>query len=166
MITEEEKYTVLAGIDVGSTTTKTVVLEEKSHTLLYSDYKRHHARQSHSVIAALQTLGEKFPGADILVAVTGSGSKPISEKLGVPYIQEVVANATALRSIYGEVGTAVELGGQDAKIIFFRKNQSTGALETADMRMNGSCAGGTGAFIDEIASVLNVPVEDFNALAA
>ncbi|MCD8046019.1 MAG: acyl-CoA dehydratase activase [Clostridiales bacterium] len=166
MTKEKEKYTVLAGIDVGSTTTKAVVLEEKSHTLLYSDYKRHHARQSYSVLAVLQTLGEKFPGADILVAVTGSGSKPISEKLGVPYIQEVVANATALRSIYGEVGTAVELGGQDAKIIFFRKNQSTGALETADMRMNGSCAGGTGAFIDEIASVLNVPVEDFNALAA
>lgn len=93
--------------------------------------------------------------------MTGSGAKPIAEQLGVPFIQEVAANAEALKSQYENIGTAIELGGQDAKMIFFREDENTGALNVADMRMNGSCAGGTGAFIDEIASVLKVPVGKF-----
>ncbi|MCD7766090.1 MAG: acyl-CoA dehydratase activase, partial [Lachnospiraceae bacterium] len=98
------------------------------------------------------------------VALTGSGGGEIAKLLGVPYIQEVVANSIALRSYYENVGTAIELGGQDAKMIFFHRD-ADGALNVSDMRMNGSCAGGTGAFIDEIATVLKTPVEEFNALA-
>ena len=98
--------------------------------------------------------------------MTGSGAKPIAEKLKLAFIQEVAANAEALKTLYPSIGTAIELGGQDAKMIFFREDASTHTVSVADMRMNGSCAGGTGAFIDEIASVLKIPVEDFNALAA
>ena len=78
--------------------------------------------------------------------------------MDVPFVQEVAANAIALQDKYESVGSAIELGGQDAKMIFFRREEGTGALQVADMRMNGSCAGGTGAFIDEIASVLKVSV--------
>ena len=157
--------TLSVGIDVGSTTTKIAVLNEDGG-LLYADYQRHHARQAESVRLALEQLEQRFPGAELRVALTGSGSRPLANALNVAYIQEVVANAAALRTRYDNVGTAIELGGQDAKIIFFRKDTRTGGIEVADMRMNGSCAGGTGAFIDEVASILNVPVEEFNALAA
>ncbi len=105
------------------------------------------------------------PRAGIRLALTGSGAAPIADKLGVPFVQEVVANACAVQALYPRTRCAIELGGQDAKMIFFRANETTGALDVADMRMNGSCAGGTGAFIDEIASVLNLPIEQFDAAA-
>ncbi|MCD7715977.1 MAG: acyl-CoA dehydratase activase [Lachnospiraceae bacterium] len=180
----------LVGIDVGSTTTKIVVVDEDTKQIIYSDYKRHNAAQVHSVCLALDLFLENRTGilekisecssgkseltkgdsakspADVRlrVALTGSGGGEIAKLLGVPYIQEVVANSIALRSYYENVGTAIELGGQDAKMIFFHRD-ADGALNVSDMRMNGSCAGGTGAFIDEIATVLKTPVEEFNVLA-
>ncbi len=154
------------GIDVGSTTTKITALDMKTHRVVHSDYQRHHADQVKSVSDALWKLYGRFPDAQFHLALTGSGAKRLGDALGVPYVQEVVANSIALRSKYADVGTAIELGGQDAKIIFFRKDAATGELEAADMRMNGSCAGGTGAFIDEVAAILNVSIEEFDALAA
>ena len=162
---KKEPEKLLIGIDVGSTTTKIAAVDPENGTLLYSDYRRHHADQVQSIICALEALKEKYPDTLLQAGMTGSGAKPIAEQLRLPSIQEVAANAEALKSRYGEIGTAIELGGQDAKMIFFRKDENTGALTVADMRMNGSCAGGTGAFVDEIASVLKVPVEEFNALA-
>ena len=156
---------LLAGIDVGSTTTKIAAVDPENGEVVYSDYRRHHANQVQSIIRVLEGFQEKFPGVKIEPALTGSGAKPIAEKLKIPFIQEVAANALALRKKYPSVRTAIELGGQDAKIIFFRKDEKTGDLNVADMRMNGSCAGGTGAFIDEVASILKVPVEELNALA-
>lgn len=156
---------LLVGIDVGSTTTKIVVVDPEQGKILYSDYRRHHAKQLKSVIRAVEELSRRFCENTLRIALTGSGAKPIAEKTDVPFVQEVAANAMALRNRYKNVGSAIELGGQDAKMIFFRKEEKTGELQVADMRMNGSCAGGTGAFIDEIASVLKVPVEEFNALA-
>lgn len=153
------------GIDVGSTTTKICALDAQSHDLLHTSYERHGAHQAESVRAALQTLQRLFPQATPRIALTGSGAAPIADKLGVPFVQEVVANACAVQALYPRTRCAIELGGQDAKMIFFRANEITGALDVADMRMNGSCAGGTGAFIDEIASVLNIPIEQFNAAA-
>ena len=154
-----------AGIDVGSTTTKIVILDQENN-LLFSDYARHHASQEASVIRALQMAAEALPGCRLRIAMTGSGAKPIADALGVPFVQEVVANAIALKKEFPNVRTAIELGGQDAKMIFFRRDTNTGELIVSDMRMNGSCAGGTGAFIDEIAQVLKTPIEEFNALAA
>ena len=156
---------VLLGIDIGSTTTKIAALEEESGKLLYADYRRHHAEQKRSVIQALKEFERNFPGRSAFLAMTGSGAKPAAEDAGVPFIQEVVANSVALVKYYGNVGTAIELGGQDAKILFFRKDEVSGKPVVEDMRMNGSCAGGTGAFIDEIASLLRVPPEEFSALA-
>ena len=153
------------GIDIGSTTTKVAVLAPEKGALLYSDYRRHHADQVQSVIRAVEELERRFPGETFRFCLTGSGAKPIAEGLGIPFAQEVAANAAALKRRYERVGCAIELGGQDAKMIFFQTDPSTGALTVADMRMNGSCAGGTGAFIDEIASLLKVPVQDFNGLA-
>jgi len=156
---------LLIGIDVGSTTTKITVLDAETETLLYSDYRRHHADQLASVLFAIREAAEQFPEAEARVILTGSGAKPVAEAADTPYIQEVVANSIALKKTYETVGTAIELGGQDAKIIFFKNDTKTGALHVADMRMNGSCAGGTGAFIDEVASILQTPPEKMNELA-
>ena len=154
------------GIDVGSTTTKLCVLNAQTGELLFTNYKRHGAHQAQSVQNALRTLAERFPGAAVRLAITGSGAAPIAHALNVPFAQEVVANACAIQALYPRTRCAIELGGQDAKMIFFRANETTGSLDVADMRMNGSCAGGTGAFIDEIASVLNLPIEQFDVAAA
>ncbi len=154
------------GIDVGSTTTKIVVLGGDDDELLFSDYSRHHSQQLASVKRAVQMVDDRFSDRYFQVTMTGSGAKGLAEELGISYVQEVVANSIALKSRYQELGTAIELGGQDAKIIFFRKDKDTGTQKVADMRMNGSCAGGTGAFIDEIASLLKTPIEEFNTLAA
>ena len=162
----DEKVMIKVGIDVGSTTTKIVVLGNEGRELLLSDYTRHHSMQLESVERALKLVEEKFPYTSFYVAITGSGAKNLAEELNISYIQEVVANSIILKERYQEVGTAIELGGQDAKIIFFQKDQNTGKQKVSDMRMNGSCAGGTGAFIDEIASLLKTPIEQFDALAA
>jgi activator of 2-hydroxyglutaryl-CoA dehydratase len=96
----------------------------------------------------------------------GSGARPIAEALGVDFVQEVVANSIAIKRLHPEARTAIELGGQDAKIIFFHYDDASKQLIASDMRMNGVCAGGTGAFIDEIAQLLLIPVEEFNSYAA
>ena len=163
---ELNNQVLTVGIDIGSTTTKIVALSADGGETLFSDYRRHGAAQAKSVARALKLLWGKFPQAQIRLAITGSGGKGVAALLGVPYIQEVVANSIALRQQYAHVRTAIELGGQDAKMIFFKPNTGSGALEVADTRMNGSCAGGTGAFIDEVASILKVPIEEFDALAA
>lgn len=163
---EKSTRAVMVGIDVGSTTTKIAVVRGGSRQVVFSDYRRHHSSQMDSVATVLQMLGERFPGQKMRLAFTGSGAKPLATALGVPYIQEVVANAQALKEKYENVGTAIELGGQDAKIIFFQRDQKTGELQVADMRMNGSCAGGTGAFLDEIAEILKIPVEEMDELAS
>ena len=157
---------LLAGIDIGSTTTKVAVAVPGNGELVYSDYRRHNAKQAQSVRAVFQELKQRFPEAKFRVCLTGSGAKILAESMKLPFIQEVVANSVAICKLYETAGTAIELGGQDAKIVFFRQEGKTGQLQAADMRMNGSCAGGTGAFIDEIASVLKTPVEEFDKLAA
>ncbi|MCD8221469.1 MAG: acyl-CoA dehydratase activase [Clostridiales bacterium] len=166
VIYTSKEYPLLIGIDIGSTTTKIAAVNANTDEVVYSEYRRHNAAQLLSVASALERLDEKFPHARLRVCLTGSGSKIVADALGLPFVQEVVANSIALRQKYPDVRTAIELGGQDAKMIFFQKDSQTGLLNVADMRMNGSCAGGTGAFIDEIATLLKTPVEKFNALAA
>lgn len=150
------------GIDIGSTTVKVVLLSEDGAPLL-NVYRRHNSSQVEtleSIFTENETLlREKL----VLACVCGSGGKPVAEALGLPFVQEVVANAAAVSTLYSHVRTAVELGGQDAKVVFF--TEQDGKLTANDMRMNGICAGGTGAFIDEIATLLKVRTEDFNALA-
>ncbi|MGM9811142.1 MAG: acyl-CoA dehydratase activase [Paludibacteraceae bacterium] len=172
-----------AGIDIGSTTVKLVIITPDG-TPLFSVYERHNARQADTLLRVLQqadkSLTERGIHLPLRVAVCGSGGRTIAEHLHLPFIQEVVANAAAVSKVYSHVRTAVELGGQDAKIIFFTSESPQGGAssdttDTAandghavanDMRMNGSCAGGTGAFIDEIAALLKCPIEEFNDLAS
>lgn len=155
----------LLGLDIGSTTVKLVVVNKTTNKAEYSKYKRHNARQLDTVKEMLGELQEQYEDTAFSMAVCGSGGKPVAQALGVPYVQEVVANAKAILTQYKAARTAVELGGQDAKVIFFQYDEVKDELSVNDMRMNGSCAGGTGAFIDEIATLLNVPTEEFNALA-
>ncbi len=152
------------GVDIGSTTTKILAIDKNSEEVVWQSYKRHHAKQLDSVKAGIAKLLDKFPKAKARITFTGSGAKSLAELLGFPFVQEVVANSIALRKSYKSVGTAIELGGQDAKIIFFQEKDGEGC-QVKDMRMNGSCAGGTGAFIDEVASILEIPVEDYEEMA-
>ncbi len=151
---------------MGSTTVKVVVLDPETGEMLHCAYRRHHARQSETAAELLAEAKEKFPEDSFRAAVCGSGGKPVAARLGVPFIQEVVANAAAVCALYPTARTAIELGGQDAKLIFFEYDEQKGTLEASDMRMNGSCAGGTGAFIDEIASLLDIAPEEYEAMAA
>ncbi|MCL2442534.1 MAG: acyl-CoA dehydratase activase [Treponema sp.] len=154
------------GIDVGSTTVKTVVIQSGTKEIVFSRYERHGAMQSEKVRSFLQEIFSSYPNEQYQLAFCGSGGRTIAEVLHAPYIQEVVANSIAVRTFYPQARVAVELGGQDAKIVFFYHDSATNNLAAGDMRMNGSCAGGTGAFIDEVASLLRTPVEEFDALAA
>ena len=154
------------GIDVGSTTVKLAVTDRSSHKVLHRVYRRHNAKQSETVYELLKEAKELFPTERFRMAVCGSGGRPAAEALCVHFVQEVVANAAAVQALYPKARTAVELGGQDAKLIFFRYDENRHQLMTSDMRMNGSCAGGTGAFLDEMAALFHIKPEEFNALAS
>ena len=150
------------GIDVGSTTTNIVVRSDGE--IILQKYIRHFAKQRESVIRLLEEARALCGNQPARICLTGSGSRTLAERLELPFTQEVVANSLALKARYESVGTAIELGGQDAKIIFFRENEE-GEPEVYDMRMNGSCAGGTGAFIDEVATVLNITAPELREMA-
>jgi predicted CoA-substrate-specific enzyme activase len=154
------------GVDIGSTTVKIVALDPADSRVLYSTYRRHGAKQAETAALALEDLASALPGATFKAAVCGSGGKGAADAIGAQFVQEVVANSLAVRSLYPQARTAIELGGQDAKIIFFHYDEARGRMVASDMRMNGACAGGTGAFIEEVATLLHVPVEKFDALAA
>ena len=146
----------LMGIDVGSTTVKVCVLSE-TYEMLYTSYERHFARVKECVLNQLSVVEEKFGGGDFRICITGSAGLGLAERSGVGFVQEVQAAFTAIRRYYPDADAAVELGGEDAKIIFV-----TGGTE---QRMNGSCAGGTGAFIDQMATLLNISVTEMDELS-
>ena len=153
------------GLDVGSTTVKAAVWDSHSDKVVYTDYRRHGANQAACLKEVLGALAQSLPEMPARAAICGSGGKVLAEELDLPFVQEVVANSVAIRKLYPQVRCAIELGGQDAKVVFFQKDPKTGETSVSDMRMNGTCAGGTGAFIDEIASLLDTQSCDFNALA-
>ncbi len=142
------------GIDVGSTTVKVCVLDEAG-AVLYSSYVRHYSRVRECVLAELEKVSSF--GSAFHACITGSAGLGIAQRGKIPFVQEVQAAYGAIRRLYPDTDVAVELGGEDAKIIFV-----TGGTE---QRMNGSCAGGTGAFIDQMATLLDITVEEMDALA-
>ncbi len=157
---------LLVGLDVGSVTAKLVVLDPETHGVLHSAYARHGARQAATAKRLLEEAHARLPGASFALAVAGSGGTRLAERLGGFFVQEVVANSLAVQTLYPRARVAIELGGEDAKVVFFTHDERLGRLTASDMRMNGTCAGGTGAFIDQVASLLSVPSESFGALAA
>ena len=143
------------GFDIGSTTIKAVVLDEND-TICYKSYERHKAKVRQKALEKIQELKE-YTKEPFLFAMSGSGVIGLCEKANLPFVQEVFASASAVRKYYPETDCAVELGGEDAKIIFFKGSP--------EQRMNQTCAGGTGAFIDQMASLLDVSLEDMNNLS-
>ena len=161
-----KKDTYWLGIDIGSTTVKIVIVNPENKEIIYKKYMRHSADQRLKTAELIKAAALEFPGIRAVPVFCGSGSKNLSEELNAPYIQEVVANSLAVREFFPHTRVSIELGGQDAKVSFFHRDERTGRVAAADMRMNGSCAGGTGAFLDEVAVLLKVPVEELNKYAS
>lgn len=147
------------GIDIGSTTAKVVVVNE-SRDLLFSLYRRHNAETLQTLHEILAEAKEKLGDVEVDILVTGSAGMGVCERFNLPFLQEVIASAEVVRQLYPQVKTLIDIGGEDAKMIFFKD------ASMPDIRMNGSCAGGTGAFIDEMSNLLNVPISELNALAS
>ena len=144
------------GIDIGSTTVKLVVLDEHNK-IIFGDYRRHHAHTQETLNSLLKSVLREIGNCMIRVKITGSGSINLGKALDIEFVQEVVAVATALKEVAPQTDVAIELGGEDAKIIYFK-----GGLEE---RMNGVCAGGTGSFIDQMASLLQTDATGLNDAA-
>ena len=144
------------GIDIGSTTVKVIVLD-KNQNVLFSDYQRHFADILKTLTQILEQAEEIMKSHDITVMITGSGGMALAKYIDVSFIQEVVAATKVTKLYYPEVDVAIELGGEDAKITYFK--------DGIEQRMNGTCAGGTGAFIDQMASLLQVDALGLNELA-
>ncbi len=145
------------GIDIGSTTVKVAFLDENG-TILFSDYKRHFARIRETLSDLLSDAYKKLGNRTIYPMITGSGGLTLAKHLGVPFTQEVIAVSTSLRELCPGTDVAIELGGEDAKIIYFEDGN-------AEQRMNGICAGGTGSFIDQMASLLQTDAAGLNKYA-
>ena len=144
------------GLDVGSTTVKIAVMDNNLNTI-YTSYQRHNSDTKNTVCAVLDDLANRYPNAEFTIALTGSGAMSAATFLNVPFIQEVVACKRAVEKYIPKTDVVIELGGEDAKIIYFGKS--------IEQRMNGTCAGGTGAFIDQMASLLNTDSSGLNELA-
>ena len=145
------------GIDIGSTTVKIAILDP-SYKIMFADYRRHHADIQGTLRALVQDAHEKLGDITVHPVITGSGGLTLATHLQVPFVQEVVSVSTALEKIAPKTDVAIELGGEDAKIIYFEN----GSIE---QRMNGICAGGTGSFIDQMASLLQTDAAGLNRYA-
>ncbi len=144
------------GLDVGSTTVKIIVMNDKNETI-YKNYTRHFSDTKNTVCNCLEQLSKDYPDASFTMALTGSGAMSAAKFLGIPFIQEVISCKRAVEKYLPETDVVIELGGEDAKIIYFDK--------FIEQRMNGTCAGGTGAFLDQMASLLNTDTAGLNELA-
>ncbi|KNZ41062.1 2-hydroxyacyl-CoA dehydratase [Acetobacterium bakii] len=150
------KNNLKMGIDIGSTTIKVVVINNKNE-IIYEEYRRHLSNIKITIVNLLKETYEKLGNLNLRVCVTGSGGLMISQWLKIPFVQEVVAGTLAVERCIPKTEVAIELGGEDAKITFFK-----GAIE---QRMNGTCAGGTGAFIDQMSTLLKTDAQGLNELS-
>lgn len=144
------------GLDVGSTTVKAVVMD--ADKIVFADYRRHHADVRGELTRLLADVKAKFPDEAVKIAMTGSGGLGVAKLMGVQFVQEVIAATEAIERLNPEADVIIELGGEDAKITYLHP--------TVEQRMNGTCAGGTGAFIDQMATLMKVDAGQMNELAA
>ena len=144
------------GLDVGSTTVKIIVMDKNLNTI-YKNYQRHFSDTKNTVCNVLEDLLLKYPNNTFTLALTGSGAMSAAKFLGVDFIQEVVSCKRAVEKYIPRTDVVIELGGEDAKIIYFD--------QSIEQRMNGTCAGGTGAFLDQMASLLHTDTAGLNELA-
>ena len=144
------------GIDVGSTTVKVAVLDD-AREIRHASYRRHHADIRATLIEVVGEAAERYPDTPMTIAITGSGGLLLAQWLGIEFVQEVIASKTAVETFIPQTDVVIELGGEDAKIIYFDNG--------IEQRMNGTCAGGTGAFIDQMAALLDTDAGGLNELA-
>ena len=144
------------GIDVGSTTIKIVIMDDDLN-VLHEDYQRHYSDTKNTLCKVLTEFAEKYKNNTYTISLTGSGAMSAAKFMEIPFIQEVVACKRAVEKYIPQTDVVIELGGEDAKIIYFD--------QSIEQRMNGTCAGGTGAFIDQMASLLNTDASGLNELA-
>lgn len=144
------------GVDIGSTTIKTVLLDE-NNKIVFSSYDRHMSNIWKKTSDVIHSIYKKFPDSDVQLAITGSSGLALSQSLGIAFEQEVIACSKAVETFIPHTDVAIELGGEDAKITFYGS--------TIEQRMNGTCAGGTGAFIDQMAVLLKTDAQGLNDLA-
>ncbi len=147
------------GIDIGSTTIKLVVRDDQDK-IVYSDYRRHNADIRNTFLAALRDMQEKLGDCIVKTIITGSVGMAYAKKLDLIFVQEVIASAKFIQVRFPEVRTFIDIGGEDSKMIFFNEGK------VPDIRMNGSCAGGTGAFIDQVAMLLEINTSELNEMAS
>ena len=150
-----KKHTL--GIDIGSTTVKIAILDENDN-LVFSDYERHFANIQETLADLLQKAENQLGELTLCPVITGSGGLTLANHLEVPFVQEVIAVSTSLQKLAPKTDVAIELGGEDAKIIYFENGN-------VEQRMNGICAGGTGSFIDQMASLLQTDAPGLNEYA-
>lgn len=144
------------GIDIGSTTVKVIVLDENNQ-ILHRSYERHYSKARERACESLRSVQDLLAGKEVHLVITGSAGLGVAKASRVDFVQEVYATAAAVREFIPDTDAVIELGGEDAKIIFFGN--------VLEERMNGSCAGGTGAFIDQMATLMNVSVSELDALS-
>jgi predicted CoA-substrate-specific enzyme activase len=152
---------LLAGLDVGSTTVKAIVVDDTTDTILWQDYQRHETRQPEKVLEFLRRMEAEagISPANTRIFVTGSAGGAIADMIGAKFVQEVHAVSLAVEKLHPEVYSVIELGGQDAKIIVFKDDAETGRKKKIPS-MNDKCAGGTGAVIDKINAKLKIPAAE------
>jgi activator of 2-hydroxyglutaryl-CoA dehydratase/predicted nucleotide-binding protein (sugar kinase/HSP70/actin superfamily) len=152
---------LFVGLDVGSTTVKAIVVDPKEEKILWQDYQRHETKQPEKTLEFLQRIEKEFqlPADHFRIFITGSGGGGIVPLIGAKFVQEVNAVSLAVEKLHPEVGSVIELGGQDAKIIIFKEDPETGRKKKIPS-MNDKCAGGTGAVIDKINAKLRIPSEE------
>ncbi len=159
---ESLQFMLRIGIDIGSTTAKIVAIDQQN-SIVYSNYARHQAKARETLDRFLCELSPLLPGkesGEVSVCITGSIGMGLAEKCRLPFVQEVVAASKAMQCRYPHAASMIDIGGEDAKVVFFND-----AGQPEDLRMNGNCAGGTGAFIDQMAVILGVDVDGLNRLA-
>ena len=154
-----EKHSMRIGLDIGSTTIKCVVMDDRGE-IVFSRYQRHKSQIAQLAEVLLHAIQQEFPGERFTLGISGSAGMGLAEELGIDFLQEVYATRVALKHLVPQADCAIELGGEDAKILFLT---GAGGLE---VRMNGTCAGGTGAFIDQMATLMDVSVEQLEPLSA
>lgn len=151
-------FMVKIGLDIGSTTAKLVAIGTNGN-VCFSSYKRHNAQANEVITSFLEELLCKFGDEEVSLRVTGSVGMGLAERCNLPFVQEVVAASKTVQCYYPTTNTMIDIGGEDAKIVLFKDGK------TDDLRMNGNCAGGTGAFIDQMAIILGVTPDELNELA-
>jgi methylmalonyl-CoA mutase len=146
------------GIDIGSTTLKIIILNNENE-VIYKIYRRHKANMNKVLTEELNTIAQQFPDNQFTVSITGSAGMGIADRIGIPFTQEVVAAIEVIKKEHPYTRTMIDLGGEDAKMVFFEPSKQP------NIRMNGNCAGGTGAFIDQMADLMHISIEDLGKQA-